>query len=109
MKIAVLVTGQLRDYQINMLNHLNHLVWPNKAHVFVYACTKNTIHSTGKSLEQKYHNIGEYTEHQIKSSMSAVYGENLKKVVVESNENLPDGNFGTLGYFRTRMQNQIDM
>jgi len=108
MKIAVLVTGQLRDYKINVLNHLNHLVRPNNADVFVYACTKNTLHSTGNSLEQRYYTTNEYSEQEIKDSMSEIYGKNLRKVVVESNENLPDGNFGTLGYFRTRMQNQID-
>ena len=45
MKVAVLITGQLRDYKVNYTNHIKHLIEPNNADVFVYACTKNTIHS----------------------------------------------------------------
>ena len=39
---------------------------------------------------------------------SEIYKDYLKDIVVNENENLPDDGFGTLGYFRTRMQNQID-
>jgi hypothetical protein len=108
MKVAVLITGQLRDYKVNYNNHLKHLIEPNNADVFVYACTKNTLHSCGRSLEQKYYTTNEYTEQQIRQSMADIYGKYLKQVVVDTNENLPEGNFGTLGYFRTRMQNQIN-
>tara|TARA_Y100000034_G_C6901531_1_gene417102 strand:+ start:1387 stop:2178 length:792 start_codon:yes stop_codon:yes gene_type:complete len=108
MKVVVLITGQLRDYKVNCLNHMKQLIEPNNADVFVYACTKNTIHSCGKSLDQKYYLTNEYAEEEIKSSVSEIYGENLKAVVVDTNEKLPEDNFGTLGYFRTRMQNQID-
>ena len=45
---------------------------------------------------------------EITESLHKIYGEHLKKLVIDNNENLPDENFGTLGYFRTRMQNQID-
>lgn len=108
MKVAVLITGQLRDYKINYTNHMKHLILPNNADVFVYACTKNTLHSCGNSLDQKYYMTNEYSEQEIKNSAKKIYGENLKSVVVDPQENLPDENFGTLGYFRTRMQNQID-
>lgn len=108
MKVAVLITGQLRDYKVNYTNHLKHLIELNNADVFVYACTKNTLHSCGKSLEQKYYTTNEYAEQEIKQSVNIIYGKHLKQVIVDSNEKLPEGNFGTLGYFRTRMQNQID-
>ena len=49
MKVAVLITGQLRDYKINWRNHMKHLIEPNDADVFAYICTKNTLHSCGKS------------------------------------------------------------
>ncbi len=108
MKTAVLITGQLRDYKVNYNNHLEHLIKPNKADVFVYACATNTLHSCGKSLEQKYYTTNTYSEQEIIDSVSEIYGANLRKVIIDNNENLPDDNFGTLGYFRTRMQNQID-
>ena len=108
MKVAVLITGQLRDYKINYTNHIKHLIEPNNADVFVYACTKNTIHSCGVSLEQKYFLTNEYKEEEIKESVREIYGDYLKGVIVDKNEKLPEDNFGTLGYFRTRMQNQID-
>ena len=108
MKVAVLITGQLRDYKVNYLNHVKHLIEPNNADVFVYVCTKNTLHSCGLSLEQKYYLTNEYSEEEIKKSVTEIYGDHLKAVTVNTNEKLPDDNFGTLGYFRTRMQNQID-
>ena len=48
MRVAVLITGQLRDYKINALNHVKHLIEPNDADVFVYACNKNTLHTCGE-------------------------------------------------------------
>lgn len=108
MRVAVLITGQLRDYKVNYTNHIKHLIEPNNADVFVYACTKNTLHSCGVSLDQKYYMTNEYAEDEIKESVKKIYGDHLKGVIVDKNEKLPEDNFGTLGYFRTRMQNQID-
>ena len=108
MKAAVLITGQLRDYKINCINHLKHLIEPNDADVFMYACTQNTLHSCGQSLDQKYYNTRSYTSQEIVTDASEIYKDYLKDIVVNENENLPDDGFGTLGYFRTRMQNQID-
>ena len=108
MKVAVLITGQMRDYKINALNQIKHLIEPNNADVFVYATTTNTMHSCGKSLQQKYNTTTAYTKEQIEQDVPNIYGDNLKALVVDEHEKLPDGNFGTLGYFRTRMQNQID-
>lgn len=108
MKVAVLVTGQLRDYKVNWRNHMKHLIEPNDADVFVYACNKNTLHSCGKSLEQKYYSTKNYTSDEIKEDVREIYGDYLKEVIIDTNENLPDEGFGTLGYFRIRMQNQID-
>lgn len=108
MKVAILITGQLRDYKVNWRNHMKHLIEPNNADVFVYACTKNTLHSCGVSLDQKYYLTNEFSEEEIMENVKKIYGAHLKSVVVDKNEKLPDDNFGTLGYFRTRMQNQID-
>ena len=108
MKVAVLITGQLRDYKVNWRNHVKHLIEPNGADVFAYISSKNTLHSCGKSLEQKYYLTNTYTNEEITQSLNQIYGIHLKKLVIDNNENLPDENFGTLGYFRTRMQNQID-
>tara|TARA_Y100000401_G_C8283185_1_gene204605 strand:- start:123 stop:899 length:777 start_codon:yes stop_codon:yes gene_type:complete len=108
MKTAVLITGQLRDYKINCLNHVKHLIEPNNADVFVYACTQNTIHSCGQSLDQKYYRTACYSKDEIISNVTEIYGSHLKLVEVDNNEKLTEDDFGTLGYFRTRMQNQID-
>ena len=108
MRVAVLITGQLRDYKINCLNHIKHLIEPNNADIFVYACTKNTIHTSGQSLSQKYHLTTEYSKKEIIDSITEIYGKCLKRALVNEREKLPEDNFGTLGYFRTRMQNQID-
>ena len=108
MKTAVLITGQLRDYKINCLNHVKHLIEPNNADVFVYACTQNTIHSCGQSLDQKYYRTACYSKDEITSNVTEIYGSHLKLVEVDDNEKLTEDYFGTLGYFRTRMQNQID-
>ena len=108
MKIAILITGQLRDYKVNWQNHMKHLIEPNNADVFAYISSKNTLHSCGKSLEQKYYLTNTYTNDQITDSLNEIYNTHLKRLVIDDNEHLPDHNFGTLGYFRTRMQNQID-
>ena len=108
MKTAVLITGQLRDYKVNWRNHMKHLIEPNDADVFGYICDKNTLHSCGKSLEQKYYLTNTLTSEEISDSLFEIYGSHLKELTVDNDENLPDYNFGTLGYFRTRMQNQID-
>ena len=108
MKIAVLITGQLRDYKINCFNHLKHLIEPNNADLFVYACCKNTIHSLGTSLEQEYSITNRYSAEEITKNIKEIYGPYLKELRINLNEKIPDHSFGTLGYFRTRMQNQID-
>ena len=87
---------------------MKQLIEPNNADIFAYICTKNTLHSCGNSLDQKYYLTNEYAETEIKDSLSGIYGDYLKSIKIDSNEELPDHNFGTLGYFRRRMQNQID-
>tara|TARA_Y100001963_G_scaffold153910_1_gene241619 strand:+ start:878 stop:1666 length:789 start_codon:yes stop_codon:yes gene_type:complete len=108
MRVAVLITGQLRDYKINALNQIKHLIEPNNADVFVYACNKNTLHTCGPNVTQKYGITTTATKEQILQDVSRIYGDNLKDVVVNENEILDDSGYGTLGYFRRRMQNQMD-
>ena len=107
MKVAVVISGQMRDYKINITNHIRHLIEPNNADVFVYACTKNTIHSLGQSTSQKY-NITSVQEPEIlENEIREAYGKHIVKVQINSQEELSDNNFGTLGYFKKRMNNQM--
>ena len=108
MRIAVLVTGQLRDYKVNVLNQIKHLIEPNNADVFVYACTKNTLHTCGANITQKYNITTERNASELIEEIKSQYGPALKAVEINDNETLPDDNYGTLGYFRQRMQNQMD-
>jgi len=108
MRVAVLITGQLRDYKINALNHVKHLIEPNDADVFVYACNKNTLHTCGENITQKYNITTTQTTEEITEDVNAIYGTSLKGLEINENEVLPDNDHGTLGYFRQRMQNQMD-
>ena len=87
---------------------MKHLIEPNNADVFVYACTQNTLHTLGKSCTQKYLLTTYYSKEDILYDTKMQYGKYLKEVVVSDAERIPSHQFGTLGYFRTRMQNQID-
>lgn len=78
MKVAVLITGQLRDYKVNCINHVKQLFEPNNADVFAYISSKNTLHSCGQSLEQKYYLTNTYENNEIKNSLSSIYGDYLK-------------------------------
>jgi len=107
MKVAVLITGQLRDYKINCINHLKHIIEPNNADVFVYACNKNTLHTTGDNVTQNYKITTSASVQKIESDVNAIYGKHLKGLTIDENEELDDANFGTLGYFKKRMNNQM--
>ena len=107
MRVAVLITGQLRDYKINCVNHLKHIIEPNNADVFIYACSKNTLHTTGDNVTQNYKITTTDTVEKIESDVSQIYGEHLKGITIDEHEELDDSNFGTLGYFKKRMNNQM--
>jgi len=107
MKVAVLITGQLRDYKINVQNHIKQIIEPNDADVFVYATDRNTLHTTGPNITQKYVITTSQSRRQITRETKKIYGSYLKKVVV-ADEDLADDDFGTIGYFRKRMQNQMN-
>lgn len=108
MRVAVLITGQLRDYKINCINHLEHIIKPNNADVFVYACNKNTLHSTGDNITQNYKITTSDSVQKIESDVQQIYGKYLKGLTVNEDEELDDSNFGTLGYFKKRMNNQME-
>lgn len=107
MKIAVTIAGQLRDYKINALNHIKHVIEPNNADVFVYACSKNTLHTCGDNITQKYNITSTSTKEEIINDVREIYGKNLKNVQINEDEELDESNFGTLGYFKKRMNNQM--
>ena len=107
MKVAVLITGQLRDYKINCVNHLKHIIEPNDADVFVYACSKNTLHTTGENVTQNYKVTTTDTVQKIEMDVNEIYGNHLKGLIINENEELDDTNYGTLGYFKKRMNNQM--
>jgi len=108
MKVAVLITGQLRDYKVNILNQIKHLIEPNNADVFVYACNKNTLHTCGPNITQKYNITTKQDAGKLMKNIKEQYGPALKSVEVNESEPLSDTDYGTLGYFRQRMQNQMD-
>lgn len=107
MKIAILITGQLRDYKINCLNHIKHLIEPNNADVFIYACTTNTLHSTGVNITQKYNITTQHNKEELIDELKAVYGRYIKGIEINENEDLTDNDFGTLGYFKRKINNQM--
>jgi len=107
MKIAVLITGQFRDYKVNSLNHINHLIEPNNADVFIYACTKNTIHTIGPNITQEYNETTVIDKNDLENEIISIYGDFIKDIKVMDNENF-QGSFGTIAYFKNRMQNQMD-
>ena len=108
MKAAIIITGQLRDYKINTLNQIKHLIEPNEADVFVYSCNKNTLHTCGDNITQKYNVTTTQKRDEIVEEVKNIYKTNLKAVEVNENEHVDDTDFGTLGYFRKRMQNQMN-
>jgi len=107
MRVAVVITGQLRDYKINCVNHIKHIIEPNDADVFIYACSKNTLHTTGDNVTQNYKVTTTDTPDKIESDVRAAYGKSLKELIIDENEELDESNFGTLGYFKKRMNNQM--
>ena len=107
-RIAVIITGQLRDYKVNALNQIKHLIEPNGADVFVYACNKNTLHTSGDNITQRYNITTAQSREDILNDVKSIYGKYLKDIEVNEEEQLNDDNFGTLAYFRQRMQNQMD-
>lgn len=107
MRVAVLVTGQMRDYKVNVENHMKHLIEPNNADVFVYACSKNTVHTIGSNISQKYNITSHLSVTAMEDEISRVYGKHLIRVLIEEHEELDDTDFGTLGYFKKRMNNQM--
>tara|TARA_B100000131_G_scaffold323231_1_gene380715 strand:- start:8343 stop:9128 length:786 start_codon:yes stop_codon:yes gene_type:complete len=107
MRVAVIITGQLRDYKINCINHLKHIIEPNNADVFVYACSKNTLHTTGANVTQNYKITTSDSADKIRIDVTEIYGNYLKGLKIDENEELDDSNFGTLGYFKKRMNNQM--
>ncbi len=107
MKVAVVITGQMRDYKVNSTNHIKQLIEPNDADVFVYACNTNTLHTTGPNITQKYVKTTKQSPEQLKKEINNIYGNFVKQIVINENENLDDSDFGTLGYFKRKMNNQM--
>ena len=107
MKIAVIISGQMRDYKVNVINHMEQLINPPGADVFVYACNKNTVHTTGPHITQKYNIISTEPNQALQESIVSAYGKSLAGVTIDENENLDDSDFGTLGYFKRKMNNQM--
>ena len=107
MKVAVLISGQMRDYKVNVQNHIKSLIEPNNADVFVYACNKNTMHTVGQNITQKYNVTSVKSSKELEDEIKNQYGKFLKNVIICSNESLIDNNFGTIGYFKRRINNQM--
>ena len=72
-----------------------------------YTHVKNTLHTTGANITQNYKITTSDSVEQIESDVNKIYGNHLKGLVVDENEALDETNFGTLGYFKKRMNNQM--
>jgi hypothetical protein len=107
MRIAVIITGQMRDYKANITNHIKHIIEPNNADVFVYACNKDTVHTLGKNITQKYNLTSVNDPNHMMQEIKSGYEHNLRDVIIDENEDLDSSNFGTLGYFKRKMNNQM--
>ena len=107
MNIAVLISGQLRDYKVNVQNHLKQLIEPNSCDVFAYVSIKNTIHTIGDNITQKYVETTEQDPDELTSELISIYGKYLKGFKIMAGEPTSD-TFGTVGYFKRMMHNQMD-
>jgi hypothetical protein len=58
-------------------------------------------------VTQKYNITTVQSKDEIIADIKGIYGDSLKQVIVNENEDLDDTNFGTLGYFKKRMNNQM--
>ena len=83
MRIAAVITGQLRDYKVNALNHINHLIDVNNMDVFVYACNKNTMHTIGDNITQEYKTTTAIPSEQLAEEIKAVYGDRIKELYID--------------------------
>ena len=108
MKIAVLLTGQLRDTNVNYRNHIKQFFEPNNMDVFIVTSTKNFIYTkkSNNPLEFKYSIHSENKKDDIESKIKERYGKYLKNYIIKDDEYIPDG-FGTQKYFAYFMNNQL--
>ena len=109
-RTAILISGQLRDFKVNAQNQIKQLFEGNNVDVFVYACTKNMIHTLSPDLTgQEYSYTKEYKSEQLNKTLHDIYGEYLKVVKINDNELSLDTYypFGTIGYFKQGVDNQF--
>ena len=109
MKIAVLISGQLRDTNINYLNHLKCFIDNNNADVFVTTSTKNFWYTGGNSnpLTYKFILHSELDKKEIEETLKKYYGNHLKKFLIKDNEFIPN-NFGEPEYYAYFINNQFN-
>lgn len=109
MRIAVLISGQMRDSNVNYLNHLKCVIENNNADVFVTTSTKNFWYTGGNPnpLTYKFSLYSEYSKDEIQNILENYYGNYLKKFVIKENEFIPN-NFGTPEYYSYFINNQFN-
>jgi hypothetical protein len=97
MKIAILLTGQMRDSHINYLNHYEQFIKPNNADVFVVTSTKNMWYSNNSTNKSKvdsknliYHLHSEKNKEEIEKNLKQYYNNFLKDFLILENENIPE-------------------
>ena len=96
MKIAILITGQMRDSFITYLNHVKQFIEPNNADIFVATSTKNFWYSNEiQSLKtnQKnfiFHLHSEKNREEIINEIKNYYGQYLKDYFVSQDEKIPE-------------------
>ena len=109
MRIAVLLTGQLRDSFINYKNHIKCFFEPNNVDVFLVTSNKNFYYTKGNPnpLTFKFSLHSEDSVQNIEKIIKEQYNDYLKDYIIKTDEIIPEG-FGTPEYYRYFIRNQFN-
>ena len=110
MKIAVLISGQMRDSFNTYLNHYKQFIEPNNADVFVATSTKNFWYEWEGDWDPKkvfVHLHSEIDEKDIIERIKSYYGNNLKGYAISNKEAIPERK-DPIKYFEYFMNNQFN-
>lgn len=108
MKVAIIISGQFRDYRVNVVNHIKHLIEPNSADVFIYWASKNTVHTvSNKCMEHRYSITSVNNSDLFEPELRQVYGSCLKSIRLNKDEDVSSKEVGTVDFFRRMMMNQM--
>ena len=112
MKIAVLLSGQLRDFENVSENHLKHFIEPNNADIFATISTSNFDYFRDKENPPdvtKWIFKLNYKDNiqDAKQRIETAYDSYIKDLKIIDNESIPE-NQGTMEYYRYFLRNQFN-